>query len=1086
MLQLILGRAGTGKSYTVFEKVKTDVEKGKEVVILVPEQFTFECERTLLHTLGDKASTNAQVISFTRLYDEVARRVGGRVADIISESNRTVLMGQALKESRERLKIWGRYASSARFAQTLLSTVTEFKTSCVTSEQLAEVADNVKSDYLRCKLHDVAVVYSAYNALLGGRFLDPQDNLDRLASSLLDYKFFENKTVYVDSFKNFTGQQYRIIDRIISQAADVTFAFTTPDLIYDKFDIFKCVRDTIKHITGIAEKNGKRFEKPQYLTEFHFKNESLKSIESAFSDNHLTELTPLNDVAVCECETPYDEAEFAARTIRKLVRKEGYRYRDFVIIARDAEKYRRAVETACRKNGVFCFSDRKRSVVDMPLTVLISAYLKLASSYKTEYIFEVFHSGLTHLTEEEICEIENYVYIWDIDGNDWLKTWDMNPKGFETVDEDKLSEYNEALAKLNSCRQKTVDSIEAFRRRFKGTPQNMVLAVVELIEKLEIGSKLKEFYFENKQKDSVSDDAKQGYDAIMEALDGIVKCLPEKEITIKEFIDNWEVSVEAITVGNIPQMLDEVTFGSADRIRPSRPKIAFILGAYQDEFPKTAPRVGIFASHEREALKKGGIDIFDTDISVAVEEDYLVYTSLCCASEKLFVSYPAFAGKDSGVLPSEIVNTLKNSFGDSLKVLKEPADKLDFENTPETEKAAVSYMCSSYNVNKSASVTAETALKNTAGISIDGYLKSADKQNTFISEASSEKLFGKKLSVSATMFESYYQCRFKFFCKYGLRAKKLQKAELNGMQRGTVVHFVMEKLITEYGKKIGELGKDEIDSLVDRYIAEYIAQIGGVEEFFDERMKYLISKVSTLVKDVALQVAAEFAQSDFSPDYCELKIGNSGAVKSKRLICENGTEMTVNGSIDRVDIWNGYVRIVDYKTGKKNFRLSDVLVGLNMQMLLYLYSLIRGQNEDFNKLAAAGILYLPSRRPKKDNDLTMNGIIVDEEKVYTAMEKENAGQFIPKYTLDKNGQPSSSSYVAPSVFETVFDYIEKLLAKMARGIETGDMKVLPTDNETEACQYCDYYSVCCYENGEHAVAQKLSNADALLKIKEEL
>jgi len=69
MLQFIYGRAATGKTYTVFERIKNDVENAKQVVLLVPEQFTFECERTLLHTLGDRSSTNVSVLSFTRLYD---------------------------------------------------------------------------------------------------------------------------------------------------------------------------------------------------------------------------------------------------------------------------------------------------------------------------------------------------------------------------------------------------------------------------------------------------------------------------------------------------------------------------------------------------------------------------------------------------------------------------------------------------------------------------------------------------------------------------------------------------------------------------------------------------------------------------------------------------------------------------------------------------------------------------------------------------------------------------------------------------------------------------------------------------------
>ena len=51
--------------------------------------------------------------------------------------------------------------------------------------------------------------------------------------------------------------------------------------------------------------------------------------------------------------------------------------------------------------------------------------------------------------------------------------------------------------------------------------------------------------------------------------------------------------------------------------------------------------------------------------------------------------------------------------------------------------------------------------------------------------------------------------------------------------------------------------------------------------------------------------------------------------------------VTVGGTIDRVDVYLGsdgcrYVRVIDYKTGHKSFRLPDVLLGLNMQMLVYL------------------------------------------------------------------------------------------------------------------------------------------------------
>ena len=54
----------------------------------------------------------------------------------------------------------------------------------------------------------------------------------------------------------------------------------------------------------------------------------------------------------------------------------------------------------------------------------------------------------------------------------------------------------------------------------------------------------------------------------------------------------------------------------------------------------------------------------------------------------------------------------------------------------------------------------------------------------------------------------------------------------------------------------------------------------------------------------------------------------------------DGVKLTLSGKIDRLDgfIQDGtlYVKVADYKTGKKTFHLSDLLYGINMQMFVYL------------------------------------------------------------------------------------------------------------------------------------------------------
>ena len=53
--------------------------------------------------------------------------------------------------------------------------------------------------------------------------------------------------------------------------------------------------------------------------------------------------------------------------------------------------------------------------------------------------------------------------------------------------------------------------------------------------------------------------------------------------------------------------------------------------------------------------------------------------------------------------------------------------------------------------------------------------------------------------------------------------------------------------------------------------------------------------------------------------------------------------------------------MVDYKTGKKEFKLSDVIYGVNMQMLIYLATLSENAEARYGgNLAPGGDSYVPA------------------------------------------------------------------------------------------------------------------------------
>ena len=105
MLRLILGRSGSGKSYTVTERLAALAAAGESgLLLLVPEQHSFVSERTLLRRLGPAGAAQVAVLSFTRLAQTVFREVGGLAGEPLDEGARALLMSRALAEAQEELR----------------------------------------------------------------------------------------------------------------------------------------------------------------------------------------------------------------------------------------------------------------------------------------------------------------------------------------------------------------------------------------------------------------------------------------------------------------------------------------------------------------------------------------------------------------------------------------------------------------------------------------------------------------------------------------------------------------------------------------------------------------------------------------------------------------------------------------------------------------------------------------------------------------------------------------------------------------------------------------------------------------------
>lgn len=1083
MLQFIFGRAASGKTTAVFSRLLNIAAHGGEAVIIVPEQFSFDTERDVLKALGDANASRISVMSFTRLCSEVERQTGGGCGTLLTDAHKLILLNRALKIAEPELKAWKRFISFPGFISALLESIEEFKQSAVTPEQLLIAADAAESSALSAKLYDTATVMLHYNALISERFTDPSDSLTVLAQKLLDYRFFEGKTVFLDSFKGFTGQQYRIIDRIISQASDVTVCLPLDKLEENGAEVFSNIRKTAERIKRIAASHGVKAEET-YLSGEYFIGRSIASAEQILSGGKLCE----NDgsVVICRADTVYDEAEFAARNIRRLIRENSdYRFRDFVMIARDTDIYEEAVAAACERNGVSCFYDKRMPLGSFPPAAGLLAALEAVRRYDTEQILRFLKSGIGPLSLEKVSELENYTALWGIEGSRWFDEWDMNPDGF-VADEDAAAENgkpDDRLSRLNEMRVLATEPLRRLEKKLCGGAVDFCAAIYDMFSSCRAAESMRKLYYSLKEEGKLSeaDALRQSWDELASLLDSFAECYGGYEPEPAEFRETLKKAIGLASIGTAPQMLDQVTFGAADRIRPARPRVAFILGANSGVFPKNTTPSGLFGNSERKSLISMNIDIPDRGVFSAIDEDFLVYTNFCCATEKVYLSYSCVNSAGEQTEPSAFVDSLS----EKLKIMPkaEPAP-LSPENMPETPSDAFSEGCKRYPSEQSEGATLFSALDGIPDFKqrLKSVMTSSERNSERLSEGTAFKLYGNTINMSASRLDTFYRCGFRHFCRYGLRINSPQKAEINAGQRGLMVHYVLQQLVTSHGKSLSELPDDRLITEVNGYIAEYLSKIPGYRSAETPYLRFLSENVARSTRDVALRLKKEFAQCEFEPKACEFRFGASDG--NAVIIPFKGGELRLNGMIDRVDTYSGYLRIVDYKTGSRSFRLSDIIVGQNMQMLMYLYAVLHDKR--FAENVPAGILYMPAKREKGDEKkLKMNGLLAADEKIVCAMEENNAGEFVPMLKFKADGEldrHSASSYIPENSFDKIFSYLEKKLRQAGENILAGDISVDPVNgsgNGGEACAYCEFAAACRIEDEPAKQAASYTNAQVL-------
>lgn len=1085
MVKFILGSAGTGKTTIAHNILANLCKKGdNKLLMLVPDQSSFETENTFLNLLGPKLCRNILVFGFSRMSNYVFSQTGNLPDNVIDDGVRSIIMSIALDEVEDNLEMYSKNNNRRSVLDLMIHSLKECKKDNISTDMLRDVAGVIDDSTLCSKLQETALVLDSYDAIMSRSYIDPLDNLNRLKNILISNNIFKDYTIVVDSFSGFTYQQLEIIELLMRDAKDF---YVTLNLDYSKRDseLYFTTNRTYKLLKQIARKNDLKVENKTVLDKhYRFVNSELEYLENnMFCPTKVTYTDKADNIEAYISKDIYDEADFVARRIKKLVVEEGYFYKDIAVVSRSEEDYIGVLDTTLEKYNIPYFMDIPKDIYTRPVVRLVSSIIDaVTSSFNREQILNIAKTGLLQLTDTEIAQFENYLFVWDIDGKALKNNFTNNPSGFEKMTDSQTKQ----LEKIEKTRQYIIGPLEKFQRSCSdANGLEISKALYCLLEDYNIADSINNMF--NTDDELLLCEAQEEvrvYNSLMDAIEKLVAVIGERNITLKKYKEYFDLKLADMTLSEIPRFQEQITVGTADRVRLNNPKAVFIIGAIDEKFPSIPKTAGVFTETERRLLISNNLPLTDSLEDLNCHEKYLAYCALTSCCERLFVSTYTTDYAGNSYKPSVIFTEILRLFPNC--ILSDYADYNQFNELWSKENA---FECLAKNYSEqSGQVTALKEYFSNLELyngSLENIEKTLNKKPFKISnKENAEKLFGKDIHISASQLERYEQCAFRYFCTYGLNVKERRKASIDGSQFGSVVHYFLEKFLKENNKEVlNNLTDEQIKSSIDSILLDYADEVfGGIEgksNSFISLFERLKRNLFTLTK----QIIRQLQFSDFIPVDFELKIGSDSTIPEYKINIDKEHSVSVRGFIDRVDVLPKsddeiYVRVVDYKTNNKTFTLSQILYGINMQMLIYLRAIAeKGDKYYGKKIIPAGVLYMPSLTTDvkaedivKEDDIVkildknfiMDGLVLNDDEVLAHMDKQ--GKMI-KLGRMKNGE-FSNNVATTEQFNCIFNHIDNTIKEMGKALLEGDVSVDPIKGAVDGCSYCPYDSVCCFKYGD--------------------
>jgi ATP-dependent helicase/nuclease subunit B len=995
-VRFLLGRAGSGKTFRCLQEIREEAKReplGPPLILLVPEQATYQMDRALLEGDSLSATLRCQVLSFRRLAHLVLEESLNR-RRVLSDVGRQMVVQALLYRYRSEWRFFDTHGIRPGLTAHLSRILHEFRQYRVTPEMLQRVIAQLTSQHgtdwpLVRKLTDLARLAAAYQEFITQHCYDGDDIAVMLRQAIPKTVWLRHARLWVDSFGDFTKQEYELLEALLEVVSEATFSLCLDPQVLelnensvDTTRLFHRAEETYRRLRQLVpgQTRVEIVRLPQEDFCPRFRTAELAWIEQRmFADlvttspvpqaptdgsgvtaavnntagqqagstsvanasfaqmPHETEAISCRDSVTCvhlvEATTRRAEVEYAARTIRRLVMEEGWRYRQIAVIVRELDDYRSLIEAIFPDYGIPFFTDQRRSVRHHPLVEFVRSALRVALDnwrrtdvvrwLRTEFPMTVSERSEVR---EIVDRLEQYAEEHGLDGAIWRKRqWRIRqPAGDNLPDYLRPEILNRERLRLTEplqefCRQVANESNARESRVPKAVPvRKALLALWQMFERLRVAETLERWQEQARQAGRLDEAAEhvQVWENLLELLQEMHLALGDVELSLEELVAVLEAGLDSLTLGIVPPALDEVLIGAIERSRQPELRGVFLLGVNEGVFPRLGQDDPVLSDRDREMLKRQGIELAPTSEARHLQEQYLGYIAFTRASERLWVSYALTDDSNRPLLPSSFVERLLRLFpnlkpqrADTISPASEPSAVITWH------ELATALAIQGRNRSATRRTLIPSAEMSPATECVWSQLRESCRHHPHLPQVVrmalkapdytnevalptelAQRLFltGQQLLLTVSELESYAWCPFQFFASSGLRLRPRQSFRLSRQDLGQLLHHVLQHFLNRYvlefplgGDSLKEhsKAKTSAESQTEREqrLLKVLHEVAEavIRELDDDRFqqtarrKYVWRQACRILSSYVLALDAQLRAGAFIPHRWELPFGHN-------------------------------------------------------------------------------------------------------------------------------------------------------------------------------------------------------------------